>query len=354
MPDKIELSRSVNPLVILGLIVALLLSMLLAVCIGEVQIPMADSVRILMHKVFGAALIPGENTNTYINVIWFIRMPRMLLAVFAGAGLTLTGIVMQATLQNALADPYILGISSGATLGATLSIMLGAAVLGSMQLPAFAFLGALLASMLIFLTAGAGRARVTSVRLILTGQAISLMMGAFSNLLIYLGSEDTEKLRNIAFWMMGSLAGAKFGNLPLLVVVMPACLVFFLTQTRVLNAMLVGDETAISLGIPLHRYRRAYMIICALITGSIVAYCGIIGFVGFIIPHIVRGVIGANHKRLIPVCVLCGSIFLVWADVIARTIIQGSDMPIGIVTAMAGSPVFVWMLVCKRYEFGSR
>jgi len=193
--------------------------------------------------------------------------------------------------------------------------------------------------------------KTSSVKLILAGTVINALCSAFSNFIIYF-AKNTEGIRSISFWTMGSLASAEWGTLPFVTAVVLVAGLFFLFQFRVLNTMLMGEETAVTLGINLNYYRRLYMIISSIITGMLVSTCGIIGFVGLIVPHIVRSVVGSNHKRLVPVALLFGSLFMIWADVFARTIILNGELPLGIVTSLLGAPVFMYMLIKKSYGFG--
>ncbi|MDR0670360.1 MAG: iron ABC transporter permease [Treponema sp.] len=335
------------------LLTGLALSIGVSVSMGQVAVPLSDTFAILANKLFGFS--GGESYQTYINVIWLIRFPRALLACVTGAGLAMCGTAMQAAVQNPLADPYILGVSSGASLGATFAILIGwgaSGILARTGVAFWAFLGAFGASMLVMAIAGMG-GKPSSVKLILAGVIINALCGAITNFIVYTAN-DAQGIRNVAFWSMGSLASANWKALPLVTVVTVLSAAFFLTQTRILNTMLLGDEAAITLGVNLTLYRRLYLLVTALATGLLVSSCGMIGFVGLIVPHIVRGVVGSDHKRLLPLAILCGALFLVWADIVARTSVRGSELPIGIVTALAGAPLFMYMVVWRGYGFGGR
>lgn len=189
---------------------------------------------------------------------------------------------------------------------------------------------------------------MTSTRLILAGTVVNALFTAFSNFIISVFS-DSNSISDIKFWTMGSLTGASYENLLLPSIVVVLACIFFISQSRVMNTMMMGDETAISLGINLSVYRFVYMAIIALLTGVLVSSCGIIGFVGLIIPHIARGIVGTNHQKVIPITILLGSIFLVWADVLARTLVKDAELPIGIFTALVGAPFFIYIVVRKNY-----
>ncbi|MCE5172737.1 iron ABC transporter permease [Paenibacillus profundus] len=344
-------------MIILILSAAVVCSVILAVSIGQVSIPFMESYRILVYQLTGIPIgdIGELASGSQVDIIWHIRLPRVLLAMIAGSGLALCGTVMQASVQNPLADPYILGISSGASLGATFSIMIGfgaAGIIGGMGIAFWAFIGALGAAALVLVLASIG-GKTSSVKLVLAGTVINALCSAFSNFIVYF-AKDAEGIRSVTFWTMGSLASAKWDKLPLIAIVMLIAVLFLLFQSRIMNTMLMGDETAVTLGVNLHFYRRLYMIISSMITGVIVATCGIIGFVGLIVPHLVRSVVGSDHKRLLPVAVLASAIFLIWTDVLARTVIPNGELPIGIVTALFGAPMFMYMLMKKSYGFGGK
>jgi iron complex transport system permease protein len=351
-----KLKKSFN-LFILGLIILLFISVILSVSLGSLRIEPSVSYSIILNKLFGLSLGDAaevNNISTY-NVIWLIRMPRVLLAIAVGAGLAICGTIMQATVQNPLAEPYILGISSGASLGATFSIMLG---LGSFSLFSissvsfWAFLGALGASILVLVLSSMG-SKMSSAKLVLSGTVVSALCTSLSNFIISIAS-DAEGMQNVKFWTMGSLATAKWQNIGFVILAVTICCLFFLTQGRTLNLMLMGDEASMTLGLNLNLYRRIYMIIISLLTGILVATCGIIGFVGLIIPHISRSIVGSDHKRLIPTSILLGSIFLIWADVFARITIPNAELSIGIITGLVGAPFFVYILLRKGFGYGDK
>ena len=271
-------------------------------------------------------------------------MPRVLLGAFAGMALAMVGVIMQATIQNPLGDPYILGLSSGASLGATFSILIGfSGVLSSFGAPLGAFLGALIASIFVYFLAKIG-GRITPFKMILAGMVISSICSSLTSLIIFL-SKDNEGIRTVNFWMMGSLAGAEWSNIVLPIAISVIPLIYFFTQYRNLNLMVLGDETSITLGLNIEKHRKIYMILSSLITGVIVSVCGTIGFVGIMIPHIVRLIFGTDHKTLLPFSALVGAIFLIWADVIARCAITNMELPIGIITSVIGAPFLLWLMV---------
>ncbi|GBG57615.1 ABC transporter [Sporomusaceae bacterium FL31] len=339
-------------LIFLGILVAG--SIVLAVCMGTAKIAPSAAYQIILAKLFQVHSIAEQASLAHTDIIWQIRLPRVLMSAIVGSGMAICGAVMQAAVQNPLAEPYILGISAGASLGATFSILIGglAGSLLGLGTAVWAFLGALAASLFVMTLSGIG-GRTSTVKMVLAGSIASALFIALSNFIIYLSS-NAEGMRSVTFWTMGSLAAAKWDNLALPVAGIIACCVFFLSQFRVLNTLLLGEEAAVTLGIDLAKVRRFYLIITALVTGLIVSVCGIFGFVGLVVPHVVRGIVGADHRRLIPVTILVGAIFLIWADVLARTILPSGELPIGILTAMVGAPFFMYILVKQSSHFGGQ
>ncbi|WP_419747614.1 FecCD family ABC transporter permease [Clostridium perfringens] len=328
------------------LILLFISSIILGISFGAVDIPPYDVYRVFLYKVFGIKIgnLDEILNSTLFDIIWGVRMPRVLLGAFAGMALAMVGVIMQATIQNPLGDPYILGLSSGASLGATFSILIGfSGVLSSFGAPLGAFLGALIASIFVYFLAKIG-GRITPFKMILAGMVISSICSSLTSLIIFL-SKNNEGIRTVNFWMMGSLAGAEWSNIVLPIAISVIPLIYFFTQYRNLNLMVLGDETSITLGLNIEKHRKIYMILSSLITGVIVSVCGTIGFVGIMIPHIVRLIFGTDHKTLLPFSALVGAIFLIWADVIARCAITNMELPIGIITSVIGAPFLLWLMV---------
>src|SRR5699024_7425110 len=267
------------------------------------------------------------------------------------AGLALAGTGIQALVRNSLADPYILGVSSGAAVGATLVILFGAfGVLGAYALPLAAFLGALGAIVLVFALAQVA-GRIATTRLLLSGIALSLVLGAITNFIV-ISAPDNDRIHNALFWMMGSLTGADWQRLPIAALAVAAAFLFLLLQARALNLLLMGEETAATLGLNLNLLRKLLVVIISLLTGVLVAVSGAIGFVGLMIPHVARLLVGPDHKKVLPLSLLLGALFMIWADVIARLALAPQEIPIGVVTALAGGPFFIWLLRRNSYSFG--
>lgn len=331
---------------LLGLV---LLSMLVAVCLGSVKIPLFEVYNIMAHKIFGQQIM-GDLKPSHIDIIWQLRLPRVLMAAIAGAALSMSGAVMQASVQNPLAEPYILGIASGASFGAVIAILIGG-IGGFVGTTIWAFGGAILATVLVMFLAGL-RGQMSTVKMVLAGAVVSALLSAGANFIIYM-SNNAEGMRSVTFWTMGSFAGAKWSTLFLPAVGTGFAGILFLSQARKLNVMLLGEEAALTLGIDLVSVRRFYMILTALLTAIIVSACGVFGFVGLVIPHIVRSLIGSDHRKLMPVVILSGSFFLIWADVLSRVLLKSGDLPIGIITALIGAPFFMYLLFKQSFNFGN-
>lgn len=338
-------------IIIAFLFIVLFMSVLMTISMGSVDISVKDVYNILMENIFGLDFKISSEVGYANDIVWFIRVPRILLAILVGIGLSTCGVVMQAIVKNPLADPYILGVSSGASLGATLAILLGVGTFfGSNYIGVCAFIGAFAVSIGVLVLSGIN-GRPNSTKLILSGMALSSVCSAFSSFIIYI-TDDTGGIKTLTYWLMGSLAGAKWDELLTLFIIVVSSLLFFATQYRTLNLMLVGDEVSITLGTDLNRYRQAYLVITSIVIGFVVYSSGMIGFVGLIIPHFSRMIFGTDHKKIIPVSAVLGAIFLVWSDVLSRIIIPGSELPIGILISMIGAPCFVYLMISRSYGFG--
>lgn len=339
---------------ILVLAAALILSLLGAVTIGSVDLEVGEVYRVILYKLFGIGDPAVYGSGSMSDIVWFVRLPRLVLAIAIGCSLSIAGVVMQAIVKNPLADPYVLGISSGASLGATLAILLGVgAALGNGYIGIMAFLGAFGVSMGVIFLANIG-GRANSVKLILAGTALSSICSAVSNFVLFVKNNSSGAVNAAVRWTMGSLAAAEWETNGMLLVISALGVLFFWSQYRTLNLMLLGDESAITLGTDLHRWRILYLIVASLMVGFAVYAAGVIGFVGLVIPHVVRMLFGTDHKKLIPLSALLGALFLLWADVLCRTLIDRAELPIGVLTSMIGAPVFIYLMARKKYGFGGK
>ncbi len=321
------------------LIVALLASITLAVTFGPADITAADVWGSILHHLgFGASpLSPLRD-----SIVWDLRLPRVLTAAAVGAGLALAGVVMQAITRNPLADPYLLGLSSGASLGAVAVILLGSALL----LPFAAFLGAMVALAATLLLAGAF-GRITPGRTVLAGIAVSALTGAVTSLVIF-WTVTGDSYREILGWLLGSLAGARWPAVGIAIVAIVVAGIPIMLSGRVLDAFAFGDTSAATLGINVQATRWIMLTGAALLTGAMVSVSGAIGFVGLILPHAVRLLVGPRHRILLPLSALVGASFLIWADTAARSLFDPRELPVGIVTAIIGAPVFAALLARRR------
>lgn len=337
-------------LAIVLLAAGLAVSVVVAVTFGSIAIPAGDVYRVILQKLFGIgdAAYAGGSVH---DVVWLIRLPRLVLAIGVGMALSVSGTTMQAIVRNPLADPYIMGISSGAYAGAVLAILLGVgSALGENSVGIMAFIGAFVISLAVVALANVG-GRPSSVKLVLSGTALSAVCSAFSNYVVFT-TNSSSRVQAVVNWTMGSLAAAKWETNGVVLGVVAVATLFMWSQYRTLNLMLLGDEVAVTLGTQLHKWRILYLLVSALMVGFAVYAAGMIGFVGLVIPHIIRILFGTDHKKVIPVSALTGAIFLVWADVLCRIAIKGTELPIGIFTSMVGAPIFVYLMVRKKYGFG--
>ncbi|MET7639985.1 iron ABC transporter permease [Streptomyces sp. NPDC005438] len=334
-----------------GLFVLLLLSVVVAIGFGAAVVTPGDTARYLWAALSGGRIAASEAT-TY-QIIWEIRTPRVLLAALVGAGLSAIGVAIQAMVRNALADPYVLGVSSGASVGAvSVTVTGGLAGLGLHAVSAGAFLGALAASALVY-AASASRGGMSPLRLILTGVAMALGFQAVMSVIIYL-VPSSEATSTVLYWTMGSFGAATWGSLPVVALAVVGGVVVLTRCGRALDVMALGDETAASLGVDPDRHRKGLLVLVSLVTGAMVAVSGAISFVGLVMPHLVRMVVGSTHARVLVVSPLVGAVFMVWVDLVARTLVAPRELPLGVITALVGVPVFVTLMRRRAYMFGGR
>jgi iron complex transport system permease protein len=337
--------------VLLVLTIVLVVSVAAGIALGPTVIPVGDVLRYLRAAVTGA-VISADELSGY-TIVWEVRTPRVLLAMVVGAGLSLVGVVIQALVRNALADPFVLGISSGASVGATAVVVFGVfASLGVYALSAAAFLGALGASALVYLAA-MSKAGLTPLRLVLTGVALGYGFQAVMSVLVFL-APDGQAARTVLFWLLGSLGGANWGALPVAGVAVVVAIVVLLRLSRPLDVLAMGDETAASLGIDAANLRRWLFVLTAAVTGLLVAVSGAVAFVGLVMPHLVRILVGSSHRRVLAVAPLAGAVFMVWTDLVARTLVAPEELPLGVITAVIGVPVFITLMRRRGYLFGGK
>ena len=332
--------------VVLGLagLMVLAIAVVAGIGLGTVAISPGDTIAILANQLLGwpvSAAWPQSSET----IVMELRLPRVLTALVVGLGLAVAGVTFQGLLRNPLADPYVLGTASGAALGAAIAVLIPVqvALLGLGLVNIFAFVGALVAVLLVHQIAGGG-GRSTLTSLLLTGYAVGSMLAAGLALAMYLSG---SQLRQIFFYLLGSLSGADWQSLVIGLPVILIATVLIMARARSLNGLLLGDDTALHLGVNVRRERAILLGLAALVTAAAVALAGLIGFVGLVVPHVVRLLVGPNARLVLPLSAIFGGAFLILADLGAR--IPG-ELPVGIVTAVIGAPIFVMLL--RRYRTG--
>lgn len=339
-------------LIFLALTLLLFVALVLGVAIGSTTIPPGIVARTLAAGVLPAGWIDGLSADDpqYI-VIWLVRMPRVIVAMLVGAALAVAGTQMQGLFQNPMASPDVIATSTGGALGAVLALVLGLAQRWIGWLPLFAFIGAL-ASLVVLYTATTRRGRTPIAMLLLAGLGLNAILGAATSFTITLNWVRYEVALEVVFWLMGGLNSRTWDHVwmcaPSVVIGMAASLYF----ARDLDLFLTGEETAASLGVEVERVKRIVLVTAALLTGAAVAVSGIIGFVGLVVPHMVRFFVGPSHGRVIPAAALLGATFLVGADLLARTLVRPEEISLGVITACIGSPLFMYLLIRHRREVG--
>ncbi len=333
-------------IVLPALLVVAVLSAVCALAFGSEMLPVSTVVDVV-HSRFGGPPV----TRSELAIVWGIRAPRVLLGLAVGAGLAVAGAVVQTLVRNALADPHLLGVSSGASVGATAVITTGLfAGAGVWALSFGAMIGALGAAILVF-TIATLQGGITPLRLVLTGTVTASALSAIASFLV-LRTNDSQAAQSVLFWLLGSLAGASWDKLwaPVIVVFLLTAAVFALHGW--LDALAAGPDVAASLGIPVRTLRNVLFGVLAALVGTMVAVSGAIAFVGLVIPHVTRMLVGARHRVVLPAAALIGASFLVWVDVVARTSLRPTEIPLSVVTGVIGAPLFLLLLGRRRYRFG--
>ncbi|MFK0234043.1 FecCD family ABC transporter permease [Streptomyces vinaceus] len=341
------MSRPRTAAVVVLLVAALLASAVAGLALGPVRITPGRVLDIVLGG-------PGRPGGAFASIVWDVRMPRLLLGAVVGAGLAVAGTVLQALVRNPLADPFLLGASSGASLGAVLVIVLGTGAagtagalgvvgaIGALGVPAAAFAGSMGALVAVYAMARRG-GTMTTGRLILAGVAVQYVLSALTSLVLVLAAHP-DQMRSVLFWTLGGLGGARWDELPLPAAALLAGTALLIALARPLDLLLAGEEGARTLGLDTGRFRAAVFVLTSLVIGVLVACSGAIGFVGLMVPHAARMVVGAGHRALLPVAALGGAVFLTLADLVARTAAAPEEIPVGVVTALVGGPFFLWML----------
>lgn len=317
------------------------IAIIMGVGIGEMPIPLETTFRAITNRLGWTQF---ELSRIQESVIWDYRFSRSVVAAFCGAGLALSGAILQSLLRNPLAEPYVLGISAGASTGAVLVMLFGLGA-GSLTLSVGAFGGALVA--FIFVVVLAHGSRGGAEKTILAGVAASQLFNALTSYIVST-SANAEQARSVMFWLLGSFAGVRWADVGLAASVVIVSLIICLRFARALDAFTFGDDAAASLGVPVNTVRMILFAVTALMTATMVSLVGSIGFVGLVIPHIARFIVGPQHLRLLPACVVIGAVFMVLADIVSRIILAQQVLPIGVVTALVGVPFFAVILYRGR------
>ncbi len=330
------------------LVIAALISAVISLAFGSEKIPLAQVVEIVHTRLMGGSLNTPQDA-----IVWQLRLPRAALALVAGAGLSIAGAGMQTLVKNPLADPYLLGLSAGASVGATAVITMGTfAIFGIWALSIGALIGALGAAMTVYFIARA-QGGLTPLRLVLSGVVISAAFNSIASFMVFL-SDDSRAANSVMFWLLGSIAGARWEKVIIPAVVVGVVAIVMICFSSWLDALAAGPATATALGVPVGLMRTGLFICVGLAVGTLVAVSGGIGFVGLIIPHVTRMVVGSLHVRVIPVCAALGALFMIWVDVLSRIIARPQEIPLGVVTGVIGAPLFIILMGRRSYTFSGR
>lgn len=342
------MKKNKNHLILLLLLVLVIPVLGIGMAFGSVSLPFGFTLRTIWEALTGSGATDGDRMA---QLVLQLRLPRTLAAFIVGAGLSMIGVAMQALVRNPLAEPYVLGISGGASAGASLFYMglLPTFVASRIDISVAAFLGALLAITIVYLVArGGGRLSVS--RLLLAGVALAAFMAAISAF-VTIASPDANKTRAVLFWLMGSFGSITWSDLPIATAVTIGGGVLLFGLSRPLDALLSGEEPARSLGVRVERLKKLLILLSALVTGVLVSISGAIGFVGLIIPHSIRSILGISHRWVLPGSFLVGGMFMVLADTLSQVVLPGQQLPVGIVTALCGVPFFLMLLRQTDYQF---
>ncbi|WP_433759415.1 FecCD family ABC transporter permease [Nocardia sp. CA-135398] len=326
------------PVAIAVALAILLMVMLVSIGAGSATVSIADTCRVIIAHLSSGTSDVGFTVD---QIVWNYRLPRVILAALCGCGLAISGVILQALVNNPLADPYVLGLSSGASLGAMTVIVTAGAALGGIGVSAAAFIGAIGTAAVVF-ALGQRRGTLAPTRLVLAGVAVGYLLLAATN---YLQLRATpNELRAVMFWTMGSVSGASWSRLGPVTLVVLVVVTVVLAFGRRLNVLGTGDEQATALGVDVRSTRITLLVLASLLTGVLIAVAGGIGFVGLMIPHLIRLAFGMDHRRVLPLAALLGAAYLVLVDLLSRTIDAPNELPLGIFTAAFGAPFFLWLL----------
>lgn len=324
-------------------IAILVISLVTSLQFGSTFIPLDDILNSLWSHLGIKPLSIPPMTNT---IIWDIRLPRLLYSIITGIGLSAVGLLMQTVTRNALADPYVLGVSSGASTGAVFAIICGGLpLLGSYNTPLFAAMGAILSIILVLLCVGKSN---SPVKLILIGMGMTGIFSALTMMIIY-GAKHEAQVRSAMFWLLGSFSGIQWKDLPLSVIVVVLFCLFIYIYKQDLDVLLLGNQEAANMGLSVKTLQLSIVITSSIVIATLVSKVGVVGFIGLIIPHLARIAGGPKHQNTLVFSLLIGSIVMIWSDVLSRALYSPEEIPIGVLTSLLGAPLFIWIIM-KRYK----
>lgn len=325
------------------LIIILVISLVTSLQFGSTFIPLGDILNSLWSHLGIETLSIPHMTDT---IIWDIRLPRLVYSIITGIGLSAVGLLMQTVTRNALADPYVLGVSSGASTGAVFAIICGGLpLLGTYNTPLFAALGAILSIVLVLLCVGKSN---SPVKLILIGMGMTGIFSALTMMIIY-GAKHEAQVRSAMFWLLGSFSGIQWKDLPLSVIVVALFCLFIYIYKQDLDVLLLGNQEAANMGLSVKALQLSIVITSSIVIATLVSKVGVVGFIGLIIPHLARIAGGPKHQNTLIFSILIGSIVMIWSDVLSRALYSPEEIPIGVLTSLLGAPLFIWIIM-KRYK----
>ena len=325
------------------LVAILVTSLITSLQFGSTFIPLADILNSLWSHLGIEALSIPHMTDT---IIWDIRLPRLIYSILTGIGLSAVGLLMQTVTRNALADPYVLGVSSGASTGAVFAIICGGfPILGAYNTPLFAALGAILSIVLVLLCVGKSN---SPVKLILIGMGMTGIFSALTMMIIY-GAKHEAQVRSAMFWLLGSFSGIQWKDLPVSAIIVVLFCLFIYIYKQDLDVLLLGNQEAANMGLSVKTLQLSIVITSSIVIATLVSKVGVVGFIGLIIPHLARIAGGPKHQNTLVFSILIGSIVMIWSDVLSRTLYSPEEIPIGVLTSLLGAPLFIWIIM-KRYK----
>lgn len=333
---------------IFELILVLFLVMIFSVTLGSADLSVMDSIKLVLAKIpfLNQCMDTTDISTTYEVIVWKVRLPRIVLSALAGGALAVVGAVFQGVFGNSLADPHILGVSSGAALGATFAMLTGISVsfFGLGAIGIFAFIGALITVFFVYRISRIG-GDISITNMILTGTAMSTMLSAIISMLMTFHHNKIEK---VYMWTLGSFSAATWQKVGFLAVFVIVCVIILILYAGKLNVMMLGEEDAKCLGIDTDSVRRTLIVTASLLVAATVSVSGVIGFVGLIVPHCVRMISGSDNRKVLPYSCLVGAIFLLICDTLARTIAAPTEIPVGVITSIFGAPYFIALVIARK------